>query len=55
MKYQLLLDTIYNTTILFKCILNASHKYLIIPISTIKQHPPPPSKEEGGGNYQPLF
>ena len=46
MKYQLLLDTIYNTTILFKCILNASHKYLIIPISTIKQHPHPHQKKK---------
>ena len=52
MKYQLVLDTIYITTILFNCILNASHKYLIILISTIKQHPP---SKEGGGDYQPLF
>ena len=39
MKYQLVLDTIYNTTILVHCIIVTTYLYLIILNSTIKQHP----------------
>ena len=53
MKYQLVLDTIYITTILVS--LYHRHHLLVSYYSQFNYQATPPSKEEGGGDYQPLF